>query len=149
MYDLFHRKSLKFQRAAEPTPPERALRERAYNSCTEWAEKSVGRYEIMTHLDAIGFREDKNWFLLNDTTLRTNRLMAWIPLPVDCVALEEISPFNSPKQVLKELFGSLLHPYIYPVLDVDIFCSNGTNCAYIVMPINERGSLKDYIYKVS
>ncbi|XP_055326371.1 slowpoke-binding protein-like [Sitodiplosis mosellana] len=140
-------KSMKFQRAAEPTPPERALRELAYISSQEWVEKSDGRYKIMAHLDTIGFREDKNWFLLNDTTVRTNRLMTWIPLPADCVALEELAPFNSPKGIMMELLASLQHPYIYPVLDLGIFNSNQTNFACLVMPINERGSLKDYIYK--
>lgn len=138
---------MKFQRAAEPTPPERALREQAYHLCQEWTEQS-DRYKIMAHFDNIGCRQNKNWFLLSDTTVRTNRLMTWIPLPADCVALEELSPFDSAKEALMELLGSLQHPYIYPVLDLGIFRSNQTNCACLVMPINERGSLKDYIYKV-
>lgn len=102
----------------------------------------------MTHFDTIGCREDKNWFLVMDTRVRTNRLMTWIPLPANCVALEELTPFNSPKEVLMELLGSLQHPYVYPVLDLGIFYSNQTNGACLVMPINERGTLKDYIHKV-
>lgn len=136
-------------RSAERTPPEQAARERAYNSCQEWVDKSANRYKIMAHLGTIGRRADKNWFLVNDSTVRTNRVMTWIPLPLDCVALEELSPFNSPKGVLMELLGSLQHPYVYPVLDLGIFHSGHTNCACLVMPINVRGSLKDYIYKVS
>lgn len=136
-------------RAAERTPHEREIRESAYVSCQEWADKSDGRYKIMAHLDDIGCRPDKNWFLLSDTTVRTNRLMSWIPLPADCVALEELSPLNSPKGVLMELLGSLQYPYIYPVLDLGIFYSKQTHCACLVMPVNARGSLKDLIYKVS
>lgn len=157
---IFHvnysfRKNMKSQysdlttRPAERTPPERAIREQAYNSCDEWSEKSNNRYKIMAHLDTIGFRSDKNWFIIIDTTVRTNRLMTWIPLPADCVALEELSPFNSAKDVLMELLCSLQHPYIYPVLDLNIFFSHHNHCACLVMPINSRGSLKDYIYKVS
>lgn len=136
-------------RAVVRTPPERALRERAYISCQEWTAKSAGRYNIMTHLDTIGCREDKHWFLLNDTTIRTNRLMTWIPLPINCAAVKELSNSNSPKGVLMELLGSLQHPYIYPVLDLGIVYSNQSDCACIVMPINDRGSLKDFIYQVS
>lgn len=136
-------------RPAERTPPERAIRENAYSSCEEWVEKSGNRYKIMAHLDTIGCRSDKNWFIIVDTTVRTNRLMTWIPLSPDCVAIEELSPFNSAKDVLMELLGSLQHPYIYPVLDLGIFLSNQSHCACLVMPINARGSLKDYIYKVS
>lgn len=135
-------------RAAERTPHEREIRERSYISCQEWIEKSGDRYEIMSHLDDIGCRTDKNWFLINDTTVRTTRLMTWIPLPANCVALEELSTFNSPKGVLMELLGSLQHPYIYPVLDLGIFNSNQSHCACLVMPVNARGSLKDLIYKV-
>lgn len=140
---------MKTVRPPERTPPERAIRESAYTSCEEWAEKSANRYKIMAHLDTIGCRSDKNWFLIVDTTVRTNRLITWIPLSADCVALEELSPFNSAKDVMMELLGSLQHPYIYPVLDLGIFFSNQSHCACLVMPINARGSLKDYIYKVS
>lgn len=135
--------------ATELTPRERATRERSYISCQEWTEKSAGRYEIIAHLDNIGCRPNKNWFMLNDTTVRTDRLMTLIPLPADCVALEELSPSDSPKGVLMELLGSLQHPYIYPVLDLGIFFSKQTHYACLVMPFNARGSLKDLIYKVN
>ncbi|XP_031616988.1 DEP domain-containing protein DDB_G0279099 isoform X3 [Contarinia nasturtii] len=149
------RNNLKFQYSAldpgmtatERTPRERATRERSYISCQEWTEKSAGRYEIMAHLEEIGCRPNKNWFLLSDTTVRTDRLMTLIPLPADCIALEELSPSDSPKGVLMELLGSLQHPYVYPVLDLGIFYSNQTHYACLVMPFNARGSLKDLIYK--
>lgn len=151
------RNNLKFQYSAldggmttaERTPRERATRERSYVSCQEWTEKSDGRYEIIAHLDDIGCRPNKNWFLLSDTTVRTDRLMTLIPLPADCVALEELSPSDSPKGVLMELLGSLQHPYIYPVLDLGVFYSTQIHYACLVMPFNARGSLKDLIYKVN
>lgn len=136
-------------RAPERTPPERAWRERAYSACEEWVEKSIGRYTIIEHLDVIGCRENKNWFVLNDSTIQTNRLMTWISIPDDCAAVEDLARFNSPKSVLMELLCSLQHPYVYPVLDLGIFFSSPSHCACLVMPINDRGSLKDYIYKVS
>lgn len=133
----------------ERSPRERANRERAQTACQEWLQKSQGRYEIMVHLDDIGCRPNKNWFLLNDTTVRTDRLMSLVQLPADCVALEEMPPSECPKGVLMELLASLQHPYIYPVLDLGIFYANQTHYAGLVMPFNARGSLKDLIYKVS
>lgn len=48
-----------------------------------------------------------------------------------------------------ELFGTLQHPYIYPVLDLGFFKSDTVDYACLVMPFNSKGSLKDLIYKVS
>lgn len=74
--------------------------------------------------------------------------MTLLPIPSDCVALEELPPSECPKGVLMELLGSLQHPYIYPVLDLGFLYANSTNYACLVMPFNLRGSLKDLIYKV-
>lgn len=134
---------------SERTPRERMNRDRSLATCQDWIEKTGCRYEIITHLDDIGCRPNKNWFLLNDTNVRTDRLMTLIPLPADCVALEELPPSESPKCILMELLGSLQHPYIYPVLDLGVFYSNQMHYACLVMPFNSRGSLKDLIYKVS
>lgn len=75
--------------------------------------------------------------------------MTLLPIPPDCVALEELPPSECPKGVLMELLGSLQHPYIYPVLDLGFLYANSTNYACLVMPFNLRGSLKDLIYKVN
>lgn len=75
--------------------------------------------------------------------------MTLLPIPTDCVALEELPPSECPKGVLMELLGSLQHPYIYPVLDLGFLSSNLTHYACLVMPFNLRGSLKDLIYKVN
>lgn len=48
------------------------------------------------------------------------------------------------KILIMELFRALHHPYIYPVLDLEL--CNGH--ALTVLPFNARGSLKDLIYKV-
>lgn len=80
--------------------------------------------------------------------IRTDRLMTLLPLPPDCVALEELPPSECPQGVLMELFGSLQHPYIYPVLDLGFFPTDSNHYACLVMPFNARGSLKDLIYKV-
>lgn len=81
--------------------------------------------------------------------IRTDRLMTLLPIPDDCVALDELPPSECPKGVLMELLGSLQHPYIYPVLDLGFLSTGGLNFACLVMPFNLRGSLKDLIYMVS
>lgn len=154
---IIFRHSLKFQYSAldsgngsfERSPRERANRDRSLTACQEWIKNTQGRYEIIAHLDNIGCRNNKNWFLLNDTTVRTDRLMTLLPIPSDCVALDEMSPTECPKGILMELLASLQHPYIYPVLDLGFLYTNQTHYACLVMPFNARGSLKDLIYKVS
>uniref|UniRef100_A0A182NEQ9 Protein kinase domain-containing protein n=1 Tax=Anopheles dirus TaxID=7168 RepID=A0A182NEQ9_9DIPT len=139
--------------APDRSPRERAARERAYAACQEWLQNTGGRYESIAHLDDIGSRSNKHWFLLNDCTvrwldIRTDRLMTLLPLPPDCIALEELPPSECPQGVLMELLGSLQHPYIYPVLDLGFFPSDSHQYTSLVMPFNPRGSLKDLIYKV-
>ncbi|XP_037904298.1 slowpoke-binding protein isoform X2 [Hermetia illucens] len=131
----------------ERSPRERAARDRALSACQEWIQNTNGRYDIIAHLDEIGSRHNKNWFLINDTTVRTDRLMTLLPLPPDCIALEELPPSETPKGLFMELLGSLHHPYIYPVLDLGFLHADSINYACLVMPFNPRGSLKDLIYK--
>ncbi|XP_021702945.1 uncharacterized protein LOC5575842 isoform X3 [Aedes aegypti] len=133
--------------APDRSPRERAARDRAFTACQEWLQHSGGRYEAIAHLDDIGSRSNKHWFLLNDCTIRTDRLMTLLPLPPDCIALEELPPSECPQGVLMELLGSLQHPYIYPVLDLGFFPTDSHHYACLVMPFNQRGSLKDLIYK--
>lgn len=74
--------------------------------------------------------------------------MTLLPIPSNCIALEELPPSDNPKGILMELLGSLQHPYIYPVLDLGFLQSDSHHYACLVMPFNNRGSLKDLIYKV-
>uniref|UniRef100_A0A1B0CV79 Uncharacterized protein n=2 Tax=Lutzomyia longipalpis TaxID=7200 RepID=A0A1B0CV79_LUTLO len=80
-------------------------------------------------------------------SVRTDRLMTLLPIPPDCVALEELPPSQCLKGVFMELLGSLQHPYIYPVLDLGFVNFESRNYACLVTPFNPRGSLKDLIYK--
>ncbi|XP_012155368.2 uncharacterized protein LOC101455557 isoform X3 [Ceratitis capitata] len=151
------RPNLKYQYSAldsgngivERSPRERAQRERALNTLQEWVQNSNGRYEIIAHLDEIGSRHGKNWFLVTDATVRTDRLLTLLPLPPDCVAFEDLPANENPKPMLMELLGSLHHPYIYPILDLGFLQLGSSNFACLVTPFNSRGSLKDLIYRVS
>lgn len=75
--------------------------------------------------------------------------MTLLPLPSNCIALEELPNSECPQGVLMELLGSLQHPYIYPTLDLGFFHSEPHHYACLVMPFNPKGSLKELIYKVS
>ncbi|XP_030384106.1 slowpoke-binding protein isoform X1 [Scaptodrosophila lebanonensis] len=152
---LTTRPNIKYQYSAldsgngivERSPRERAQRERALNTTQEWIQSANGRYEVMAHLDEIGSRHGKNWFLVTDASVRTDRLLTLLPLPADCVAFEDMGPGESPREILMELLGSLHHPYIYPVLDLGFLRNSSNNYACFVTPFNSRGSLKDLIYK--
>lgn len=53
----------------ERSPRERAAREKALNATQEWVQQSNGRYEVIAHLDEIGSRHGKNWFLVTDSSV--------------------------------------------------------------------------------
>ncbi|KAL9927057.1 slowpoke binding protein isoform 2-T7 [Glossina fuscipes fuscipes] len=153
--NLYCRPNIKYQYSAldsgngivERSPRERAQRERALNATQEWIQNSNGRYEVLAHLDEIGSRHGKHWFLVTDATVRTDRLLTLLSLPPDCVAFEDLPPSENPRGMLMELLGSLHHPYIYPVLDLGFLHTSSGNYACLVTPFNSRGSLKDLIFK--
>ncbi|XP_033159289.1 serine-rich adhesin for platelets isoform X6 [Drosophila mauritiana] len=152
---IYSRPNIKYQYSAldsgngivERSPRERAQREKALNATQEWIQGANGRYEVIAHLDEIGSRHGKNWFLVTDASVRTDRLQTLLPLPPDCVAFEDLPPNECAREILMELLGSLHHPYIYPVLDLGFLRNNSYNYACLVTPFNSRGSLKDLIYK--
>nr|XP_053636211.1 slowpoke-binding protein-like isoform X4 [Cherax quadricarinatus] len=101
------------------------------------------RYSLLEHLRDIGSRIDKNWFMIRDASVKTDRLMTLQPFDEQC-------PFpvtQGTREALVELFQALHHPYIYPVLDVDF--ANISSCTYVitVIPHNNKGTLKDLIYR--
>ncbi|KAH8412132.1 hypothetical protein KR009_000020, partial [Drosophila setifemur] len=152
---IYSRPNIKYQYSAldsgngivERSPRERAQREKALNATQEWIQSANGRYEVIAHLDDIGSRHGKNWLLVTDASVRTDRLLTLLPLPPDCVAFEDLPPNESATDILMELLGSLHHPYIYPVLDLGFLRNSSHNYACLVTPFNSRGSLKDLIFK--
>lgn len=67
--------------ASDRSPREHASREKAYAACSEWLVSTGGRYEIIAHLDEIGSRASKHWFLLNDSAVSgVEHLMNFCPL---------------------------------------------------------------------
>ncbi|XP_047992487.1 slowpoke-binding protein isoform X2 [Leguminivora glycinivorella] len=100
---------------------------------------SSPKYDLISQLSTIGSRPNKYWFAVHDNSIKTDRLLSLMPLPSKCpVEFNERS-----RSLIVELFRSVHHPYIYPVLDLEAFSGH----ALTVMPFNARGSLKDLIYK--
>ncbi|KAH9640306.1 hypothetical protein HF086_001658 [Spodoptera exigua] len=97
------------------------------------------RYDLLSALGSIGSRLNKHWFAIHDNSIKTDRLLTLMPLTSKC----PIEQGERSKTLIMELFRALHHPYIYPVLDLEL--CNGH--ALTVLPFNARGSLKDLIYK--
>ncbi|XP_053610913.1 slowpoke-binding protein isoform X2 [Plodia interpunctella] len=106
--------------------------------CTEYLTQS-SRYDLISQLGSIGARPNKHWFAIHDNSIKTDRLLTLMPLTNKC----PVEPSERSRGLIMELFRALHHPYICPVLDLEL-CSGH---ALAVLPFNARGSLKDLIYK--
>ena len=114
------------------------------------------------HASVAGSRIDKSWFMIRDTSLKTERLLSVVPLSSGSSGTHHgcdisSSDADTTRTALVDLFTALQHPYIYPILDVD-FVYGMTASTYddsarpaliSVFPFNSKGSLKDLIYRVS
>lgn len=123
---------------------ERKSRERAHSACLQYL-KFCPRYDLVQHLNDIGSRVDKHWFVVRDSSVKTERLLTLTPRSVQCV----INNDSETRQSIMDLFLALQHPYIYPVLDLEFVEDAARDRAYniLVLPFNSKGSLKDLIYK--
>lgn len=98
-------------------------------------------------LNIIEFRVDKHWFVVRDGSVKTERLLTLVPKNPKSVL--ECTPDT--RRTILDLFLTLQHPYIYPVLDVEFVegaTDPETTFITLVLPFNSKGSLKDLIYKV-
>ncbi|XP_049875883.1 slowpoke-binding protein [Pectinophora gossypiella] len=124
-----------------PTSPkiERSMESSAALAlCTEYLSQT-SRYDMLSQLGPIGSRPNKHWFAIHDNSIKTDRLLTLMPLTSKC----PIEQSERSRGLIMKLFRALHHPYIYPVLDLEL--CNGH--ALAVLPFNIRGSLKDLIYK--
>lgn len=125
---------------------ERKVREGALSVCQRYLSLTP-RYEMLRHLNDIGSRFEKHWFVVKDVSVKTDRLLSLVPICPAC----PIQCNQDTRDIIIELFQSLQHPYIYPVLDFqftesDNALDEGETHAVLVMPFNTEGSLKDLIY---
>ncbi|XP_077547498.1 slowpoke binding protein isoform X3 [Haemaphysalis longicornis] len=119
-------------------------RNEALINCQYYLRGST-RYFLRYQLCNIGSRMDRHWFVVRDSATRTERLLTVTALPDACPLR------HSPCQVrpgLLEIFLGLQHPYVHPVLDIDIKVLAERPHVVVVSPLNDVGSLKDLIYHV-
>ncbi|XP_046688905.1 slowpoke-binding protein [Homalodisca vitripennis] len=125
---------------------ERKAREQAQSACLHYL-RCCPRYSLLQHLNDIGSRVDKHWFIVRDSSIKTERLLTLVPKSLNC----PIKCDAETRQVILDLFLALQHPYIYPILDLEFREGAQVSQTFIVLvlPFNTKGSLKDLIYKSS
>lgn len=98
-------------------------------------------------INSKGSRVGKHWFVVKDSSIKTERLLTLTPQSQG----SPIEYDQSVRHVIMDLFLALQHPYIYPILDLEFIEANvqkkNANII-VVLPFNNKGSLKDLIYKV-
>ncbi|XP_056131028.1 PX domain-containing protein kinase-like protein isoform X3 [Lampris incognitus] len=101
--------------------------------------RSDPKWELVEPLKDIGWRIRKKYFLMKNRELPKERqLLSWVDLGPDM--------FLSDKdlQSAMKLLTTLSNPYIYPLL----FASTNESSALVIRPFNDKGTLRDNIYKV-
>ncbi|XP_017757394.1 PREDICTED: slowpoke-binding protein isoform X4 [Eufriesea mexicana] len=121
---------------------EKRSRDRALSICQTYICR-MPRYNLVKQLCNLGSRMDKHWFIVRDTSLKTDRLVTLAPLSRNCSL--SITPLT--KNILNDLFLALQHPYICPIFDIDFLEFESQNYVIVVQPISQ-GSLKDLIYGI-
>ncbi|XP_043521728.1 slowpoke-binding protein isoform X3 [Frieseomelitta varia] len=121
---------------------EKRSRDRALSICQAYIRRTP-RYSLVKQLNNLGSRMDKHWFVVRDTSLKTDRLITLAPLNRNCSL--SITPLT--KNILNDLFLALQHPYIFPIFDIDFLEFESQNYVVVVQPISQ-GSLKDLIYGI-
>lgn len=101
------------------------------------------RYFFTGSLGKIGARLNKQWFIVKDKHVDAERLLTLVDLP----SAAPIKPNAATKQILMDLFRSLHHPYVLPILDVEFWDLTHGAGAAVVSPLSADGSLKDLIYR--
>ncbi|XP_064487277.1 slowpoke-binding protein-like isoform X2 [Ornithodoros turicata] len=117
-------------------------RNEALVNCQYYLRGST-RYFLRYQLNNIGSRMDRHWFVVRDNITRTERLLTVTALPEAC-PVRHGSCHTRPS--LQEIFLGLQHPYVHPVLDIDIKVLAERPHVVVISPLNSSGSLKDLIY---
>ncbi|OXU20770.1 hypothetical protein TSAR_002068, partial [Trichomalopsis sarcophagae] len=127
---------------SESVEMEKRSRDRALSICRIYTRETP-RYSLLKHLNNVGSRMDKHWFVVRDSLLKTERLLTLAPLNRNC----QLSLGPSTRDVLNKLFLTLQHPYICPILDLEFVKHESQDYVLLVQPINQ-GSLKDIVYGI-
>uniref|UniRef100_H0V8E4 PX domain containing serine/threonine kinase like n=1 Tax=Cavia porcellus TaxID=10141 RepID=H0V8E4_CAVPO len=100
--------------------------------------RSEPKWEVVEPLKDIGWRIRKKYFLMKIKNQPKERLvLSWADLGPDKYLLDKDF------QCLIKLLPSCLHPYVYRVT----FATANESSALLIRMFNEKGTLKDLIYK--
>ncbi|PIK47648.1 putative slowpoke-binding protein isoform X2 [Apostichopus japonicus] len=120
-----------------------SVREEALINCQFYLRSHSGHYSYMGYLPNMGTRLEKHWFLVRQMRQTKDLIMnVWKKSP-NCPLQFD----GTTQKTLKELFRAISHPYIWPVLDLDLWTDQ--SLVISVQNYEKRGSLKDHIYGVS
>ncbi|XP_062502329.1 slowpoke-binding protein-like [Corticium candelabrum] len=100
-------------------------------------------YHVISQHEQMGSRTNKNWFLVNEPNSQEDLLLCMLPNSTSFIL-----PFTKQTaKTLKDVFGSLKHPYVQPIRGVDF---DSEQCyTVLVQPFSSRGSLRDLVHGVS
>ncbi|KAM9325794.1 PX domain-containing protein kinase-like protein isoform 2-T2 [Gastrophryne carolinensis] len=100
--------------------------------------RSEPKYEVMEPLKDIGWRLRKRYFLMRcKNQPKEHLVLSWADMGPEMYLQDK--DFQSAIKLLP----SWSHPYIYPVK----FATASESSALVIRPFNEKGTLKDLIYK--
>lgn len=100
--------------------------------------RSEPTYEVMEPLKDIGWRLRKRYFLMRcKNQPKEHLVLSWADLGPDKFLQDKDF------QCAIKLLSSWSHPYIYKVM----FATANESSATVIRPFNEKGTLKDLIYK--
>lgn len=140
---LYEDLSLPVKLRRERETQRNSVREEALINCQFYLRSHSGRYTYSGYFPNMGTRQEKHWFLVRKVRSSKDLIMTvWKKSP-NCPV-----PFDvATQKTLKELFRAISHPYIWPVLDLDLW--EEQNLVISVQTYKRSGSLKDHIYGVS
>ncbi|XP_076027521.1 PX domain-containing protein kinase-like protein isoform X3 [Genypterus blacodes] len=101
--------------------------------------RSDPKWEVLEPLRDVGWRIRKKYFLIrNKEQSKEKHVLSWVDLGPD--------KFLSDKdlQLAMKLLITQSSPYLYPLQ----FASTSESSALLIRPFSEKGSLRDFIYKV-
>ncbi|XP_065900886.1 probable inactive serine/threonine-protein kinase slob2 [Dysidea avara] len=116
-------------------------KESALYNCRFYLRASP-RYSMVNALPDIGSRLERSWFAVkqDNPPLADHMMMTMTPQHLKCSI-----NLSTDKKTLNQLFFSLQHPFVHPIIEVDYMTDKSV--VVMISPISARGSMKDFIYR--
>ncbi|XP_043239898.1 slowpoke-binding protein-like [Amphibalanus amphitrite] len=115
----------------------------AASLCQQYLARSE-RYRLIQPLNDLGCRSNKHWFLVHDQLVKTERLLTITSVTHRPALLQQ----SDRVKTLRDRLTRAKHPYLLPVLDVDLLdLPQGYPAVVVITPCSHSGSLRDILYK--